>query len=78
MTPSRTRQSHASSFAERLKLAQAAKGLTNEDFARAVGVSLRLLQKYRAGTVQPSGATLARICAEVEQPVEWFYAEAAA
>lgn len=70
-----SRHASTTSFAAKLKLAQAAKGLTNEELARTAGVQLRLLQRYRSGEVEPSGATLARLCVALDRSAEWFYDE---
>jgi transcriptional regulator with XRE-family HTH domain len=44
---------HRKPLSENIRAAQAKAGLTNEALAREVGVGLRLLQKWRAGDVDP-------------------------
>lgn len=73
-----SRQIATTTFAQQLKSAQSTSGLSNEELARAADVKLRVLQRYRAGDVEPSGATLARLCRVLERPVEWFYDDRAA
>lgn len=51
----------AGSFATRLRTAQDAAGLTNEQLARKARLGVRLLQKYRAGEVQPRRPNLERL-----------------
>jgi transcriptional regulator with XRE-family HTH domain len=68
-----SRHASTTTFADRLKFAQAAKGLTNEDLAREADVRLRVLQRYRKGEVEPNGAALARLCNALDRPAGWFY-----
>lgn len=58
-----------------LRAAQAAAGITNEALARQAGVGVRLLQKWRAGTVEPRYEGVAKIAAVLERDVQWFYTE---
>lgn len=70
---------HSSSpVAGRLRVAQAESGLTNEELAREIGVGLRLLQKWRAGTVEPRYENLQKLAAVLKREVSWFYAVEAA
>lgn len=62
-------------FAANLKAAQAAKGFTNEALAHEAVVPLRLLQRWRAGGGEPSGPYFASLCATLDRPAEWFYAD---
>lgn len=71
MTPSSTRHFDAA----KLREAQARMGLTNEALALNVGCSLRLLQKWRAGTVEPSGRYLMALASSLGVLVEFFYVE---
>lgn len=65
-------------LADRIKEAQEASGLANADLARAVGVHLRLLQKWRAGTVTPSMENLAKLSRVLDRPLSWFFEDVAA
>lgn len=61
--------------AARFKAAQAHTGLTNEALAHAVGVRVRLLQKWRAGTVTPSGGNLIALADVLGCSMESFFTE---
>jgi DNA-binding transcriptional regulator YiaG len=71
VSPSSTRHFDAS----RLREAQAKTGLTNEAVADRVGVKLRLLQKWRAGSVSPSGWNVIALGQVLECPPESFYVD---
>jgi transcriptional regulator with XRE-family HTH domain len=62
-------------FADRLKQAQAEAGLKNEDLARVVGVSVRLLQRWRSGDGEPSGPNLAALTRALGREASWFFAD---
>lgn len=65
--------------AERILEAEKDSGFeTVEAAARAVGVSLRLYQKWRAGDVSPSYVNLKRLERAFGKPALWFYGEAEA
>ena len=49
--------------------------MTTEDFARAIGCTLRTAQRWRAGESEPSGADLIRIAEVLEREPSWFYTE---
>lgn len=75
-----TRQDVAQDIREivgnRIRLAQAAKGLTTEELAREVGISLRLVQKHRAGDNAPGFDNLAKYGRALDKPIGWFFGEA--
>lgn len=70
-----TRVGTSDGFASRLKRAQADAGLKNEDLARALGVSVRLLQRWRSGRGEPSGANLAALTRVLGRDASWFFAD---
>lgn len=61
----------STTFADRLKEAQGEMG--TEKLARQIDVSLRLVQRWRSGKGEPSAEYLARLCAALNRPVEFFY-----
>jgi transcriptional regulator with XRE-family HTH domain len=61
--------------AENLRVAQAAAFLSNRELAHAVGVSERLLGKWRNGTVTPSWPKLTALGDALGREPSWFYAE---
>jgi len=63
-------------FAERLREAQSSSELTNEELAQTVGVSLRLLQRWRAGAGAPNGQNLLALATALSREPGWFYAPA--
>lgn len=66
----------AKRIGDRIKEAQTEAGFeTTEDLARALGISLRLVQKHRAGDNAPSYATLARYAQVLGKPMSWFLEE---
>jgi DNA-binding transcriptional regulator YiaG len=71
VSPSSTRHFAAS----RLREAQAAAWLTNDTLAERVGVKVRLLQKWRAGTVAPSGGNLIALGRALDCHPEFFYVD---
>lgn len=64
-----------SPIAPQLRAAQAEAGLKNEDLARDVGVNVRLLSKWRAGTVMPSMPNLVKLSQRLNKPLDWFFRE---
>jgi ribosome-binding protein aMBF1 (putative translation factor) len=68
-----SRHASTTSFADRLKLAQAQSELTNEELARKADIRLRALQRYRSGQIEPKGQALARLCVALDRPIDWFY-----
>jgi transcriptional regulator with XRE-family HTH domain len=62
-------------FAARLKEAQADR--TNEELAAAVGVRVRTVVRWRGGASEPYGDQLARLCAVLDKPVDFFYPDQA-
>lgn len=63
--------------AARIQEAQREKGSTNGEVAAAVGVSVRLFQKWKSSTVTPSYPNLVRLAEYFERPVSWFFSEKA-
>lgn len=59
---------------ENIKLAQAEAGIERvEDLAHMVGLSLRLVQKHRAGDNAPGHANLIAYARVLGKPVAWFF-----
>jgi transcriptional regulator with XRE-family HTH domain len=56
-----------------LRAAQAQSGLSNEELAQRAGVGLRLLQKWRAGDVEPRYESLLKLADALDREVSWFY-----
>lgn len=71
VSPSSTRHFDAA----RLREAQAKTGLTNEALADQLGVGLRLLQKWRAGSVSPSGWNVIALGDVLDCPPASFYVD---
>lgn len=67
---------HSKPLARNIRTAQANAGLTNEALAREVGVGLRLLQKWRAGDVEPRYGNLLKLSEALGVSVADLYAEA--
>lgn len=61
-----------SRIAERLREAQAESGLKNEELARQIGISVRLVQKHRAGHNTPDWENLLAYARILGKPVTWF------
>lgn len=61
--------------AANLRRAQAAAYLSNRELAHAVGVSERLLGKWRNGTITPSWPKLVALGEALNRDASWFYAE---
>jgi transcriptional regulator with XRE-family HTH domain len=60
-------------IAARIREAQETKGLKTEDLAAATGISLRLVQKHRAGDNAPGDASLRRYAAVLGKPLSYFF-----
>jgi transcriptional regulator with XRE-family HTH domain len=60
-------------IAARIREAQAAKGLKTEDLATRAGISLRLVQKHRAGDNAPGDASLRRYANALGKPLSYFF-----
>ncbi len=58
-----------------LRLHEALADTTTEQFARAVGVTLRTATRWRNGESEPSGADLVRLAAWLERDPAWFYVD---
>lgn len=59
---------------ENIKLAQTEAGVeTVEELARLVGISLRLVQKHRAGDNAPGHGNLLAYSRALKKPVAWFF-----
>lgn len=61
--------------ADNLRKAQAASFLSNRELAQRLGVSERLLGKWRSGEITPSWANLVALAKVLERDPAWFYAE---
>ncbi len=61
----------------RIREAMEAHDLTSDDLARLVGVNVRLVQKWRAGSTIPSFTNLKRLEKVLGKPVSWFFSEEA-
>lgn len=61
--------------AANLRMAQAAAYLSNRELAHTVGVSERLLGKWRNGTITPSWPKLVALGEALGREAAWFYAE---
>jgi DNA-binding transcriptional regulator YiaG len=64
-------------FACQLRLAMVARGVTPEQFAREIGASLRLVQKWRSGIVQPRIARQLKIARYFGRSLDSFHEAAA-
>lgn len=58
-----------------LKSAQADASLGTEEMARRIGVSLRVVQKWRDGSVAPSGVNLIALSQVLGRNPDFFYVE---
>lgn len=61
--------------AANLRMAQAAAYLSNRELAHAIGVSERLLGKWRSGSITPSWPKLVALGDALGREASWFYAE---
>lgn len=55
------------------KLDEALEGTTSEALARKIDVSLRTVQRWRAGRSEPSGSDLVAIGVALGRDPSWFY-----
>src|SRR5438067_2357390 len=60
---------------ERIREAREAAGLTDEQFAEAVGVSRQAVGHYETGVTAPRGDVFSRIIAVTRQPPSFFTRE---
>lgn len=64
-----------SPFAERLKEAQASAGLTNDQLARELCISVRLVQRWRSGDTIPRYQNVRRISKVLDKTPDYFFRE---
>lgn len=62
-------RTHKYVIAKNLREAQAKHGISNESLARKVEVTLRVVQKWRAGDAAPTYENLVRVATALEIPV---------
>jgi transcriptional regulator with XRE-family HTH domain len=60
-------------FAAKLRQALAEDKLTAEEFSRRIDRTLRTVQRWRAGTSQPSAADLMLVARSLDRDPSWFY-----
>jgi transcriptional regulator with XRE-family HTH domain len=60
-------------IAARIREAQEDEGLKTEELAHLTGISLRLVQKHRAGDNAPGDASLRRYAAALKRPLAYFF-----
>lgn len=60
-------------IAARLRDAQSEKDITNEELARQTGISLRLVQKHRAGHNAPGDQSLRLYASVLGKPLSFFF-----
>lgn len=60
-------------IAARIREAQADRDLKTEELARETGISLRLVQKHRAGENAPGDANLRRYASVLRKPLQFFF-----
>jgi transcriptional regulator with XRE-family HTH domain len=53
-------------------------GLTQEELAAAMGVTIRAVSHWEAGTREPRGKSLRNLAEATGKPVSWFFEEVAA
>lgn len=78
MSRQEPRQKHdiqKSPFGSNLKVAQAEAEKSNETLAYELGVTVRLIQKWRAGTVTPRWENTVRLGVALDREPGWFYSE---
>lgn len=73
MSRKATRQVEAPSFASKLRQALAEDELTAEDFSRRIDRTLRTVQRWRAGTSEPSAADLMLVARSLNRDPAWFF-----
>jgi transcriptional regulator with XRE-family HTH domain len=75
MSRQATRQVARTGFSARLFEVRTAAGLTQEQAAHRLGVTLRTYHRWEANDGGPRGEQLARLCILFGKPAEWFYAD---
>ena len=68
----------STSFADRLKEAQASARLTNRELALACDVDQRVIARWRKGDVHPNFQNVSKIARATNRPLEFFAEEEAA
>lgn len=71
----RTQEAQNKTFAGNFRVALAASGMTQEAFAREVGVTLRSVSKWANAESEPKGRQFARLCDLLGRDASWFYAD---
>ncbi|HTK03706.1 MAG TPA: helix-turn-helix transcriptional regulator [Alphaproteobacteria bacterium] len=66
-----------SQLGEKIKKARITKEITQEDLAKAIGVSDKSISAYESGRVSPPIVILRKISAETSQPLNYFLEEKA-
>lgn len=61
-------------IAQRVRLCRRAKGITQDDLAKALGITFQQIQKYETGRNRISAGRLAEIASILQMPLETFYA----
>lgn len=62
-------------FSDRLRQAQEEEGVKNDALAARTGISVRLIQKYRAADTLPKETNLLKLSKALDRPIGWFFAE---
>lgn len=65
-------------LASRIRVARTEAGLTREQMAVTLGVSLPTIQRWETGRAEPSFRRVQEIAAATGKPIGWFVAEAVA
>lgn len=60
---------------DHLRVAAAAKGLTQQEVAIRLGMSMRAVQKWFLGESVPGGGKLIALARLLDQEPEWFFEE---
>lgn len=60
-------------FAERLKQARQAAGISQTEFGASLGLSQRAISTYEVGIREPTLATVARFAQKLHRPLDWFF-----
>jgi len=60
-------------IAARIREAQLELGIKTEDLAQQTGISLRLVQKHRAGDNAPGDISLRRYAEALDKPLSFFF-----
>lgn len=61
--------------AENVRAAQAAALISNRELAQRIGVSERLLGKWRSGDITPSWTNIVALGEVLDRDPAWFYAD---